>query len=171
MNYKKISLSILLLFLLLPMTDVVPFTHIDNIKDGNYVFFLVDLEVDENLELNLVHTGSGNFTLFLFDTRPDLSYVNDDKSLNENIFTKAMNYSLDDNPYINFTATEPRIYYIEIILVSGGPDTFTLTANKDLTRYYLPIIPGFPLGYLIISLSFVLAIVFILNKKKIKVIK
>jgi len=170
MSYKKISLSIIMLFLLIPMTNTIAFIHIDNVKDGNYVFFLIDLEVDENLELNLTHTGSGNFTLFLFNTRPELSYVNDDKTLNENIFTKVVNYSLDDNPYINFTATELRIYYIEIILISGGPDTFTLTANKDLTRYYLPIIPGFQLEMVIFSLIVALGLIVIFYKKNVKII-
>lgn len=161
------------------MMNAIAFTHIDNIKDGNYVFFLIDLDVDENLELNLVHTGSGNFTLFLFDTRPELSYVNDDKSLNENIFTKVVMYSLDDNPYINYTATEPRIFYIEIILVSGGPDIYTLTAkvyfkglliNKDLTRYYLPIIPGFQLELFIFSLIFTLGVIIIFYKRRIRTV-
>ena len=169
MNYKKISLSILLSFLLIPITYSNAFTHIDNIKNGNYVFFLIDLEVNETLELSLTHEGTGNFTLFLFDVRPEQSYVNIDNSLNEIIFNNppTVDYSLADNPYINYTATAATIYYIEIILVSGGPDTFTFTANKDLTRYYLPIIPGFSLGYIVISILITMGVIIILYKKKI----
>ena len=170
MDYKKISGSILLVLLLLPITNAMAFTYIDNIKDGNYTFFLIDLQIDDNLEIHVTHTGTGNFTLFLFNTRPEQTYVNIDGTLNQIIFNNppTVDYSLVDNPYINYTATEPRIYYVEVILVSGGPDTFTLISNEDLTRYYLPIIPGFPVESLIISLSLALAIVIILYKKKIR---
>ena len=168
MNYKKILLPILLFFMLFPITNAIAFTYIDNIKDGNYIFFLIDLEAGDNLELNITHDGSGNFTLFLFNTRPNEACVSNDKTLKDNIFNNppTLNYSLADNPYINFTAPQTRIYYIEIILVSGGPDIFTLTTNKDLTRYYLPIIPGFQLEYLLISLVFAAIIIYILHKKK-----
>lgn len=170
MDYKKISGSILLVLLLIPMTNALAFTYIDNIKDGDYTLFLIDLQIDDNLELNVTHTGTGNFTLFLFNIRPEQTYVNNDGTLNLMIFNNppSVAYSLDDNPYINYTATEPKIYYIEVILVSSGPDTFTLTSNKDLTRYYLPIIAGFPLEFLLISLSFALAFVIILYQKKLK---
>ncbi|UCC19212.1 MAG: hypothetical protein JSV62_14085 [Promethearchaeota archaeon] len=167
MNYKKISLFVLLSFFLIPITYSTAFTYIDNIKNGNYVFFLIDLQENETLELSLTHEASGNFTLFLFSNRPQQSYINSDNSLNEIIFNRTVAYSLLDNPYISYIATIETIYYIEIILVSGGPDTFTFTANKDLTRYYLPIIPGFSLEYIAISIFIITGIVIILYKKKI----
>lgn len=169
MIYKKTSFLILSLLLLLPISNSIAFTYIDNVNNGDYTFFLIDLQINDVLELNVTHTASGNFTLFLFNTRPEQSYVNPDKTLNLVIFNNppTVAYNLDDNPNINYNATEPKIYYIEVILVNSGPDTFTLTSNKDLTRYYLPIIPGFTSEYLIISLSFAIAIVFILYKKKI----
>jgi len=178
MNNKKISLSIFLFLLLVPISSATAFTYIDNIKDGNYIFFLIDIETGNHLELNLTHEGTGNFTLFLFNSRPTDSNVNEDKSLKSRIFNTppTVAYNLDDNPYINYTATIAKIYYIEIILVSGGPDTFTLTStryhanntlnDKDLTRYYLPIIPGFRLEYLLISLTSMVGVIFILSKKK-----
>ena len=168
MNYKKILVPILLFFLLFPITNAIAFTYIDNIKDGNYVFFLIDLELGDNLDLNITRDGSGNFTLFLFNSRPIESYVKDDKTLNHQIFNNAalVNYSLGDNPYINYSAPEAKIYYIEIILVSDGPDTFTLTTNRDLTRYYLPIIPGFQLEILITTIIFSIGLILILYKKK-----
>ena len=170
MNYKKISVSILLCFLLIPLTYSTAFTYIDNIKNGNYVFFLVDLEINDNLELNLDHDGSGNFTLFLLNIRPEQSYVNTDNTPNEILFNNppTVAYSLEDNPYINYSATVTNIYYVEIILVSGGPDTFTLTANKDLTRYYLPIIPGFQLEFLIFMILFSIGLILMLYKKRMK---
>ena len=178
MNYKKLSISIFLLLLLIPISNAKAFTYIDNIKDGNYIFFLIDLEEGNHLELSLTIEGSGNFTLFLFNRRPTDSNVNEDKSLKSRIFNNppTVNYSLADNPYIYYTANVTKIYYIEIILVSGGPDTYTLIStryhanntlnDKDLTRYYLPIIPGFRLEYLLISLTFTVGVIFILFKKK-----
>jgi len=178
MNYKKLSVSILLLFIIIPINNAMAFTYIDNMKNGNYTFFLTDLEIDNNIELNITHTGSGNFTLFLFNSRPVQSYVNNDNTLNENIFNKTVAYSLEDSPYINYTATEEKIYYLEIILVSGGPDTLFLTStitysngtliDKDLTRYYLPIIPGFQLEIILLVSIFSIGLILILYKNKVK---
>ncbi|MFX0002338.1 MAG: hypothetical protein ACFE9J_02550 [Candidatus Hermodarchaeota archaeon] len=176
MNYKKISLSILLLLMIIPINNVMAFTYVDNIKNGNYIFFLTDLEIDNNIELNITHTGSGNFTLFLFNIRPVQSYVNNDNTLDQNIFNHTITHSVEDNPYINYTAPLEKIYYIEIILVTGGPDTFFLTStitysngtliDKELTRYYLPIIPSFPLEYVITSIVVAVSSILIIYKKK-----
>jgi len=168
MNRKKILLSCIFFFLFFPIINSVAFTHVDYIKDGNYVFFLFDLNASDNIEFTVIHEDSGNFTLFLFNRRPIESFVKSDKTLNEKIFNHrgTVAYSLDDNPYINYTAPLEKVYYIEIILVDGGPDSFTLTCEKDLTRYYLPIIPGFRLEFLLISLIFTVGITFLLIKKK-----
>ena len=79
MNFKKIILLGLGILLLVPIIDVRAFTYIDYIKDGNYVFFLVDIEVGNNVEFNVTREGSGNFTLFLFNQRPSKSNVKGDK--------------------------------------------------------------------------------------------
>ena len=171
MNYKKLFLLGSIFLLLFPITSVLAFTYVDNVKNGNYVFFLVDLDVDENIELNVTHVGSGNFTLFLFNKRPTNSYVKNDNTLSVKIFNASVAYNLDDNPYINYTAPLEKIYYIEIILISGGPDTFTLTSTKDLTRYYLPQIPGYQLPILIFSLIFALGLIIVLYKRKMKRVK
>jgi len=173
MKRKYLTVSILALMALIPIASILGFEHIDNINDGISVFFLLDLEEGENLEINVTHTGDGNFTLFLFDSRPTESYVNDDKTLNPIIFQVALNYSIDDNPYINYThtASESKIYYIELILVENGPDTFFLRVNKDdLTRYYLPIVPGFQIELLILSSFLTVGLVLILYKRRIKTI-
>jgi len=179
MKFKKIILLGLFLFLLAPIVNARGDLYIDYIKDGNYVFFLFDLEIDDNVEINVTHEGSGNFTLFLFNKRPTESNVKTDKTLNSKIFNSppTVNHSLDDNPYINYNSTVAKIYYIEVILVGGGPDTFTLTStitnsskelrkNQELTRYYLPIIPGFQLDVLFSVLIFSIAVLFIFYKKK-----
>ncbi len=168
MKRKYLTVPILALMLLIPIGSTFGFEHIDNINDGISVFFLVDLEEGENFEINITHTGDGNFTLFLFDSRPTQPYVKEDKTLNPIIFQVAVNFSIDDNPYINYTASQSKIYYIELILVDNGPDTFFLRTNIDeLTRYYLPIVPGFQVELLILSSFLTVGLVLILYKRRI----
>ncbi|MHA1235264.1 MAG: Loki-CTERM sorting domain-containing protein [Promethearchaeota archaeon] len=171
MKHKFLTVSILALMALIPIVSIFGFEYIDNINDGISVYFLVDLEAGENIEINVTHTGDGNFTLFLFDSRPSQTYVNDDKTLNPIIFQVALNYSVDDNPYINYTVSQPKIYYIELILIDNGPDTFFLVSNiDDLTRYYLPIVPGFQVELLIISSFLTIGLILILYKRRMRTV-
>ncbi|MFW9940548.1 MAG: hypothetical protein ACFFFT_05870 [Candidatus Thorarchaeota archaeon] len=172
MNYKKIILICSLFFLIIPITNVKAFTYSDYIKNGNYAFFLFDLQTGNNTQISLNHEEDGNFSLFLFNKRPSKSYVKDDKSLDNNIFSKSslVDFSVDDIPYINYTAPVTKIYYIEIILIGAGPDTYNLTILPDdytVTRYYLPIIPGFRLELVILSIVLALGVILILYKKRI----
>ena len=168
MKRKFLAFAVFTLFILIPPANVSGFEHIDNINDGISVYFLTHLNGNQTIEINITHTGDGNFTLFLFDKRPTESFINPDKSLDPRIFNVAINYSLDDNPYINYTApTKPKIYYIQLILIENGPDTFYLKCNLDsLTRYYLPNISGYNVSFLIISLILVFGIILYREKKK-----
>ena len=172
MKRKYLIVPILALMFLIPIVSILGFEHIDNINDGISVFFLVDLEEGENIELNVTHTEDGNFTLFLFDSRPTESYVNDDKTLNPIIFQRALNYSIDDNPYINYTVSQSKIYYIELILIDNGPDTFFLTSNLDeLTRYYLPIVPGYQIELVIVAFVLTTGLLLAYKMKSLKNVK
>jgi hypothetical protein len=166
MNNKKLILLLSFLFLLVPIINVNAFIHIDYINNGNYAFFLFDLGAGNSTEISVIHDDSGNFTLFLFNTRPIEAYVKGDKTLDNRIFSNVIDFSLIDNPYINFTATETKIYYIEVILAGGGPDTYTLTSTEDLTRYYLPIIPGYPIETIIFVSVAAIGISLLIYKKK-----
>jgi len=167
MKRKFLAFTVFTLFILIPPVNVSGFEHIDNVNDGISVYFLTHLDTNQTIEINVTHTEDGNFALFLFDKRPTEYFINLDKSLDPRIFDVAINYSIDDNPYINYTATEPKIYYIQLILIENGPDTFYLQCNSDLTRYYLPIISGYNINFLIISLVLVLGIILYRGKKKI----
>ncbi len=166
MNYKKIIFFCSLFFLIVPIINVKAFTYVDYINDGNYAFFLFDLGEGNSTEISVTHNEIGNFTLFLFETRPIESYVKADKSLDNRIFSSVIDYSLIDNPYINFTASQTKIYYIEVMLVGGGPDTYNLASTEDLTRYYLPIIPGFQMEIILITSISAIGIIIFLYKKK-----
>ncbi len=168
MNKKKVILLLSLFFFLVPTINVKAFSYIDYINNGNYAFFLFDLGTGNSTEISVTHDENGNFTLFLFNTRPIEAYVKGDKTLDNRIFSHVISSSLIDSPYINFTAPETKVYYIEVILVGGGPDTYTLTSTKDLTRYYLPIIPGFQTELLLFSSILSVGLILILYKKKIR---
>ncbi len=168
MKHTKTILFCSLFFLIVPIINVKAFTYVDYINDGNYAFFLFDLGAGNSTEISVTHDNTGNFTLFLFDKRPIESYVKNDKSLDNRIFSNVINSSLGDSPYLNFTSPQNKIYYIEVILVGGGPDTYNLTCSKDLTRYYLPIIPGFQTELLLFSSILSIGLILILYKKKIR---
>lgn len=170
MNYKKFTVLFSVFLLVIPIMGVKAFVHLDYIKDGNYAFFLFDLQAGNNTQITVNHEDSGNFTLFLFNKRPIQSYVKADKSLNINIFSKPslVNYSIDDTPFINYTAPETKIYYIEVILVKGGPDSYNLTVLPEgytVTRYYLPIINSYRLEIVLPSIVLTIGVLFIISKK------
>ena len=167
MKRKFLAFAVFTLFILMPPVNVSGFEHIDNINDGISVYFLVHLNINQTIEINVTHTEDGNFTLFLFDKRPSESFINLDVSLDPRIFDVAINYSLDDNPYINYTALTSKIYYIQLILIENGPDTFFFQCNlDDLTRYYLPIISGYNVIFLIISSIIVFGIILYRGKTR-----
>ena len=166
MKRKLLLLSMLVLFVFIP-TKTHAFDHIDDINNGISVFFLVGLNGSETIEINVTHTGSGNFELFLFDARPVDSYINIDNTINPEIYNQAINYSIDDNPYINYTVTSYQIYYVQLVLLENGPDTFFLYCNYELVRYYLPSIPGYNMEFILLTLATTLTI-FLIFRKKVK---
>lgn len=168
MKAKLFTLFTIIFVMFFSIPRVNAFEHVDNIENGISVYFLVSLDVNDNLEINVTHIGTGNFNLFLFDTRPSNSYVNFDNTLNPEIFNIAINHSLVDNPYINYTIPESRIYYIQLILVEDGPDTFFLYSNHDLTRYYLPTIPSYNINLIIALFVTFMPFLLISIKKKVK---
>ena len=168
MKKKIIVLAVLSFLLLIPSSRVKGFTHIDNINDGISVYFLVHLNTTQSIEINVTHLNEGEFALFLFDQRPTESFLELDNTLDPRIFSVAINYSLGDNPYIFYTVSESTIYYIQLVLLNNGPDTFFLNCDRDLTRYYLPIIPGFPIEITVISSLLAIAILIFVKKYKMK---
>ncbi len=170
MNYKKISLLMLTIFLVFPINNVLAFTHVDKITVSTSVFFLVNLNAGDRIDVSITHEDDGNFYLFLFDERPEETKINLDGKINQEIFRNALAYSLGDQPSINYVAREKKIYYIQVILYENGPDIYTLTCNKELTRYYLPIIPGYPVELVSISLVFSIGLIIALQvRRRIKI--
>ena len=159
-----------IIYILITITLISSCVTEENYKYWSFFFDGVpDPTINENIVINVTHIGDGNFNLFLYDKRPTESFINIDNSLNPDIFDVAINYSLEDNPYINYTASESKIYYIELILIENGPDTFFFYCNNDeLTRYYLPIIPGYQISSIILTLILTSSLIILIKKKTMK---
>jgi len=161
MKYKKI---LLLLVLLLPVVSVINVraevtVPPESLETGNTAFFLCAVDQSQTLEVNLTPSESGNFEMYLLNKRP--------------LSTDIDTYSIVDqddssNPSVSYTAPEDKIYYIQINLVSNGPDIFTLSSSHDLIRYYLPQIPGYPLELVFMFLVSGIGVVYVIYKRKIK---
>ena len=161
MKYKKIILLGILLLPLISITSVKADVIMppESLETGNTAFYLCAVNTSQTLELNLTHDGIGNFTMYLLYNRP----------LNTNMEEHyILRQALNDEPSIIYTAPEDKIYYLQVNLVSGGPDIYTISSSHQLIRYYLPQIPGFPLEFIFISLISGFGLVYFAYKRKVK---
>ncbi len=175
MRYRKTTLLILLTFFLLPMNNLKAqnnyiFTDIHQMDVGSSIFYLFDLNTGANIKIKLSQYDYGNFTLFLFGERPSETYINLDKKLDNRIFsdTSLIEYNTSIDPSLDYDAIETKIYYIQIILVNNGSDTFIIKATRNLSRYYIPLIPGFPIETTLGIIIITGIVIILIHKKKIK---
>ena len=161
MKYKKILLLMVLLLPVISVTNARADVTIppESLETGNTAFFLCAVNQSQILEVNLTRTGIGNFEIYLLRKRPSGTDV-------EAYF--LVDSDTGDNPSISYTAPEDKIYYLQIDLVSDGPDIFTLSSTHNLIRYYLPQIPGFPLELVFVFLISGVGLILIIHKRKTK---
>ncbi len=171
MIFKKVFALVFISSLFIPIFFVHAnddeFYFQEKANEGQPFFFLINLDKGDEIEIDLEAAKEGYFVLFLFDKRPDKSNINADNSLNEDIYDNAVDYDKGNKAHVNYTAEKELIYYVEVALLKKGPDTFTLTSNKELSRYYLPQIPGYELISLNIAVSLAAIISIVLIKRKI----
>ena len=161
MKYKKILLLIVLILPVISLTSVRADVTIppESLETGNTAFYLCAVDQSQTLEINLSRSGSGNFEMYLLNKRPLGTDIDTYTIVDEDVGT---------NPALLYTALEDKIYYIQINLVSNGPDIFTLSSSHNLIRYYLPQIPGFSLELVFLSLISGVGVVYVLLKRKMK---
>ncbi|TFG14231.1 MAG: hypothetical protein EU535_03835 [Promethearchaeota archaeon] len=172
MNYNKAFLAFLVFLVLFPISYALADTNFvfeDRMNDGGTLFFLVELEEDDEIEVELEAYEEGYFHLYLFDERPTESHVNYDNTIDSDINKDKVAHDSGKHPDINYTAEDDQIYYLQIILTKNGPDFFRLEANEKLTRYYLPQIPGYELEIILLSIALSLGIMIYVLKKKISI--
>ena len=171
MDIKKLSLATLVFLFLFPMTFSVSINYdyefYDKANPGVPFFFLVALDKGEDIQLKVEREEWGNFSLFLFDKRPEKSYITLDRELEDEIFDDVAAYDTYKEPYINFTADKEQVYYIELVLLRKGPDFFTLKSTEPLSRYYLPQVPGYQVELLLLSVILSIGVVLIILKRRI----
>ena len=138
----------------------------DRMNTANSAFFLVALNETDQITLHLEAGKEGKFGLFLFDKRPTKTHVNLDRTIDEDIYDAAVEHATGTSPNITYQADKERIYYVQIILMENGPDYYTLTCNKELTRYYLPQIPGYSMEWMVLSMLGALGTVYYVIRKK-----
>ncbi|MHA1148342.1 MAG: hypothetical protein ACTSR8_08860 [Promethearchaeota archaeon] len=172
MKNQKLIFIVMILFLMLPLPFVLggrEYSFQDRISDGVSVFFLVDLEEDEEIKVWVEPQDSGELALFLFDERPYESHVQMDRTLDDEIYDLAETYDEGKgNLEINYTAQKESIYYIQVVMVKNGPDFFILECNKELTRYYIPALPGFPIELFIFSTFCSIGIIIVFLRRKLE---
>ena len=156
MKSKIFPIIVLSAFILLPITLVAADEPAENLYTGNSLYYLCSLNEDEIITLNLTTHGAGNFSMYLLDSRP----IRDNTDM-----TAVVSSGLN----ITYNATNSQIYYIQVKLNADGPAVFTLLCNKDLERYFIPQIPGFPLELIVVFSGIgIIFAYFIIKKRKIK---
>lgn len=167
MKRKELLLILFLMALLIPVVSVSGYEYKEKVKTSFAVYYLVDLNEGDELNLELIPYENGSFSLFLFDEKITKSHINNDGSIDSEIYDKAIQYDNSEIPSISYTAENYQIYYIQIILMENGPDIFTLESNHELSRYYLPQVPGFPLEVILIASITLLGIILVYSRKRI----
>lgn len=170
MKYKKLTgfLFFTTLFLMTGLAEVHAkedaYLHQDKLREGSSMFFVVALKKGETLELSLKPYEDGQFYLFLFDERPSETYINPDKTLQDEIFYRDLAYDKGENPEITYKANKEQIYYIQAICIEGN--YFQIESNKELTRFYIPRIDGYnPILFTCITLIFIGLMSLLLKRK------
>lgn len=151
-------------FLLLPATLARADAQPENLYTGSSAFYVFSLEANSTVQISLNHSGNGDFKLYLLIAAPT------SEQINENSSAIIGDYSFDRLQVV-YTTNYTRMFFVQVKLVSNGPDVFWLTSTRDgdtleLTRYYLPQIPGFPIEILILTSFGSIGVLYLLKKRK-----
>ena len=148
-------------------TDTFPLQTFD------FRMYVVSLKLGDNLIVNVSSVADGDFDLFLFNTRPKEAYVSRD-GYDLEIFNPEWTLQYDVTPgnsisTINFTASDPNypeaLYFLQVVLIDRGPDSYILEANYTMELYFIPFIPGYPL-YIIAGVSILTFGIIFFKKRK-----
>ena len=149
------------------------------LQQGTSRLYVVNLTSNANLFINCSAYYKGVFYIYIFDERPLDSHVLRDGSIDASITENAAAYNetpslvfsedLNDTVSfitLNYTAPSYRLYYVEIILVENGPDTFRLESSYAMQAYYIPFIPGYNLEILASCAVFAIFLIFFKIRKR-----
>jgi hypothetical protein len=140
----------------------------------DFRMYVVSLEVNDTLIVNVTSVSDGDFDLFLFSDRPKEAHVSREGYDTEIINPSTLAYDMTQGgsfSSINFTADNPdypvALYYLQVVLIDNGPDSYELEANHSMELYFIPFIPGYSF-YIIIGISLLtVGIIFSFKRKSI----
>jgi hypothetical protein len=137
----------------------------------DFRMYVVSLELNDTLIVNITSVADGDFDLFLFSDRPKEAHISRDGYDSEIINPSTLAYDMTQGgsfSSINFTAENPdypdALYYLQVVLINNGPDSYVLEANHPMEIYFIPFIPGYPL-YVIVAVSVLTIGIIFLNKR------
>ncbi|TXT65052.1 MAG: conserved exported protein of unknown function [Promethearchaeota archaeon] len=171
MKQRILIFVLFILLLFIPFGHVKAFEDAVEIEENTPVFYLFSLEKDaplNNIKIDISREKKGNISVFLFDRRPMTSYITPNQTLDDAIFSDSINFTESETPSLNVTASEAKIYYLEILIFANGSDILYVQSNRELSRYYLPSIPGFPLAIMLGTIIISVSVLFITQKRKLK---
>ncbi len=141
------------------------------LQQGMNRIYLTNLEVNDTWIVTCTSKFEGKFNLYLYDQRPTLEdYLNEHTNYpalgspliayNETSI-KIYSYDIDANVNfisVNYTVSTSKLYYVEIKLVEGGPDSFIFSSTVNgesnaIQAYFIPYIAGFQIEFLFISIT------------------
>ena len=162
-------------------TPETTFTEQFRLENASTRYYIASLDLNETWSLNCTGLYEGKYYLYLFQERPVSSHMFDNGSIDPEILNAALTYNvtpsqifsdaLNDTVYttsVNFTASTATVYYLQIILVEGGPDTFILFSSVEFQAYYIPFIAGYSVNILVGGIFLTGLILFRRITKKIK---
>jgi len=134
-------------------------------------FYLVYLEENDSIQINVTNTYNGDFDIFLHNARPIDTYLSEE-GYDPKIYSNAVAWDINPGDFasINYTSENSTIYYIQVALVKGDFDTFHLNSTRQLELYFIPfLIPSYSTSILIFISIVSMAVLIKINKVKIKI--
>ena len=140
-------------------------------------FYVTTVDFNTTIYINCTSVYEGVFYLYLFNFRPTETILHENNSINENLVAGAVAYNSTPvdvfsaglnatvkSLTISYNATKTAMYYLEIVLLENGPDTFVMESTREFQPYFIPFIPGYPLEMFIGGST--LGIILVLRKTK-----
>jgi len=136
-------------------------------------FYVTNLTVGETWSVNCTAVYEGIFYMFLFNVRPNQTILDNDRNLiqdrvdealiynitpseipsptieDANVSTVSINYQISGVSLAYENPENKSLFYLEIVCMENGPDTFLLVSNVAIEAYFIPFIPGFPIAVII----------------------
>jgi hypothetical protein len=137
--------------LISPFTQGATFSNTTEIRHHQVVFYLTALQQGDVLQVNCSTYFNSTIQMLLFDTRPTDEAIYSNGTYKPGFIDSAIATDIQDNPNasITYVANETKIYYLEFIQQNDQTDFLVVNSNQNLTQYYIPFLPGYPVPVIV----------------------